>query len=150
MKITLTNLFSALYSVAKSRYNKPYVILLYGSTGIGKTKSAKFIANTLGETLFRKQFSMLRSDEFSSFFLGGKHNQNSLAKELLERESNIILFDKFDKPHPVFHSAFYQLFDEGIYVDRNFTVKMKDSVIICTSNYMSEKEIRSALGEPIF
>ena len=27
---------------------------------------------------------------------------------------------------------------------------MKDSVIICTSNYMSEKEIKTALGEPIF
>ena len=63
MKITLTNLFSALYSVAKSRYNKPYVILLYGNTGIGKTESAKFIANTLGETLFRKQYSILDETE---------------------------------------------------------------------------------------
>ena len=143
-------ILAALYNVAKRRYNKPCVILLYGSTGIGKTESAKFIAATLGEELFRKQFSMLHSEEFSSYIFGGKHNQNSLAKELLERESNIILFDEFDKPHPVFHSAFYQLFDEGIYVDRNYTVKMKDSVIICTSNYMSEKEIRAALGEPIF
>ena len=143
-------ILSALYNVAKCRYNKPCVILLYGSTGIGKTESAKFIASVLGEKLFRKQFSMLHSDEFSSYVFGGKHNQNSLAKELLERESNIILFDEFDKPHPVFHSAFYQLFDEGVYVDRNYTVKMKDSIIICTSNYMSEKEIRSALGEPIF
>lgn len=143
-------ILAALYNVAKHRYDKPCVILLYGSTGIGKTESAKFIAATLGEKLFRKQFSMLHSEEFSSYIFGGKHNQNSLAKELLERESNIILFDEFDKPHPVFHSAFYQLFDEGIYVDRNFTVKMKDSVIICTSNYMSEKEIKAALGEPIF
>lgn len=140
----------ALYNVAKCRYNKPCVILLYGSTGVGKTESAKFIASILEEKLFRKQFSMLHSEEFSSYIFGGKHNQNSLAKELLERESNVILFDEFDKPHPVFHSAFYQLFDEGVYVDRNFTVKMKDSIIICTSNYMSEKEIRTALGEPIF
>ena len=143
-------IISALYNVAKCRYNKPCVVLLYGSTGIGKTESAKFIASVLDEKLFRKQFSMLHSDEFSAYVFGGKHNQNSLAKELLERESNIILFDEFDKPHPVFHSAFYQLFDEGVYVDRNYTVKMADSIIICTSNYMSEKEIRSALGEPIF
>ena len=143
-------ILAALYNVAKCRYNKPCVMLFYGSTGVGKTESAKFIADTLGEHLFRKQFSMLHSEEFSSYIFGGKHNQNSLAKELLERESNVILFDEFDKPHPVFHSAFYQLFDEGVYVDKNFTVKMKDSVIICTSNYMSEKEIKSALGEPIF
>ena len=93
---------------------------------------------------------MLHSEGFSSYIFCGIHNQNNLAKELLERESNVLLFDEFDKPHPVFHSAFYQLFDEGIYVDKNFTVKMKDSVIICTSNYMSEKEIKTALGEPIF
>lgn len=143
-------ILAALYNVAKCRYNKPCVMLFYGSTGVGKTESAKFIADILGENLFRKQFSMLHSEEFSSYIFGGKYNQNSLAKELLERESNVILFDEFDKPHPVFHSAFYQLFDEGIYADRHFTVEMKDSVIICTSNYMSEKEIKSALGEPIY
>ena len=143
-------ILAALYNVAKCRYNKPCVMLFYGSTGVGKTESAKFIADSLNEHLFRKQFSMFHSEGFSSYIFGGKHNQNSLAKELLERESNVLLFDEFDKPHPVFHSAFYQLFDEGIYVDKNFTVKMKDSVIICTSNYMSEKEIKTALGEPIF
>lgn len=143
-------ILAALYNVAKCRYNKPCVMLFYGSTGVGKTESAKFIADTLNEKLFRKQFSMLHSEEFSSYIFGGKYNQNSLAKELLERESNVILFDEFDKPHPVFHSAFYQLFDEGIYADRHFSVKIKDSVIICTSNYMSEKEIKCALGEPIY
>lgn len=143
-------ILAALYNVAKRRYNKPCVMLFYGSTGIGKTETAKFIADILDEKLFRKQFSMLHSEEFSSYIFGGKHNQSSLAKELLERESNVILLDEFDKPHPVFHSAFYQLFDEGIYEDKNYTVKMKDSIIICTSNYMSEKEIKSALGEPIY
>lgn len=143
-------ILSALYNVAKGRYNKPCVLLFYGSTGIGKTETAKYIADTLQEPLLRKQFSMLHSDEFSSYIFGGKHNQNSLAKELLERESNVVLFDEFDKPHPVFHSAFYQLFDEGIYEDKNYTVHMKDSIIICTSNYMSEKEIKSALGAPIY
>ncbi len=143
-------ILSALYNVAKGRYNKPCVLLFYGSTGIGKTESAKVIAETLQEKLFRKQFSMLHSEAFSSYIFGGKHNENSLARELLERESNVVLLDEFDKPHPVFHSAFYQLFDEGIYEDKNYTVKMGNSIIICTSNFMSEKEIKSALGEPIY
>lgn len=149
-EIAQAMIVEALYNVAKRRYDKPCVMLFYGSTGIGKTESAKFISEVLKEKLFRKQFSMLHSEEFSSYVFGGKHNQNSLAKDLLERESNVVLFDEFDKPHPVFHSAFYQLFDEGIYSDRNFTVQMKDSIIICTSNYLSESEIKKALGEPIF
>lgn len=88
--------------------------------------------------------------EFSNYLFGSKHSQDSFAKDLLERESNVILIDEFDKPAPVFHSAFYQLFDEGIYEDKNYKVEMKNSIIICTSNYKSIDEIKEKLGEPIF
>lgn len=108
-------IIGTLYDVAKGRFNKPCVMLFYGNTGIGKTETAKYIAEKLNERLFRKQFSMLHSEEFTSYLFGGKHNQNSFAKELLERESNVILLDEFDKPNPVFYSAFYQLFDEGVF-----------------------------------
>lgn len=125
-------------------------MLFYGNTGIGKTETAKYIAEKLNERLFRKQFSMLHSEEFTSYLFGGKHNQNSFAKELLERESNVILLDEFDKPNPVFYSAFYQLFDEGVFADKNYTVTMKNAIIICTSNFLSEEQIRERLGDPIY
>ena len=143
-------IIGALYDVAKRRYRKPCVMLFYGSTGVGKTETAKYIADTLEEPLFRKQFSMLHSDEFTAYLFGGKHNQNSFAKELLERESNVILLDEFDKPHPVFYSAFYQLFDEGVFSDKNYTLHMDNAIIICTSNFLSEKQIKEQLGDPIF
>lgn len=143
-------ILGTLYEVAKGRYKKPCVILFYGNTGIGKTETAKYISEVIKQPLFRKQFSMLHSEEFSSYMFGGKHSQNSLAKELLERESNVVLFDEFDKPHPVFYSAFYQLFDECILVDKNYTVKMQNSIIICTSNFLSEKNIKEQLGDPIY
>lgn len=148
--IAQQQILSTLYNVVKGRFDKPCVMLFYGNTGVGKTETAKYIADVLGQPLFRKQFSMLHSNEFGSYIFGGKHSQNSLAKELVERESNVVLFDEFDKPNPVFYSAFYQLFDEGVLVDKNYTVKMKNSIIICTSNFMSEKEIKEKLGEPIF
>lgn len=143
-------IIGTLYDVAKGRFNKPCVMLFYGNTGIGKTETAKYIAEKLNERLFRKQFSMLHSEEFSSYLFGGKHNQNSFAKELLERESNVILLDEFDKPNPVFYSAFYQLFDEGVFADKNYTVTMKNAIIICTSNFLSEEQIRERLGDPIY
>ena len=93
---------------------------------------------------------MLHSEEFTSYLFGGKHNQNSFAKELLERESNVILLDEFDKPNPVFYSAFYQLFDEGVFADKNYTITMKNAIIICTSNFLSEDQIRERLGDPIY
>ena len=60
------------------------------------------------------------------------------------------MLDEFDKAHPSFHSAFYQLFDEGIYEDQNYYLELKKSIIICTSNYLSLEEIEENLGSPIF
>lgn len=148
--IARQQIVGALYDVAKKRYKKPCVMLFYGSTGVGKTETAKYISDVLKEPIFRKQFSMLHSEEFTSYLFGGKHNQNSFAKELLERESNVILLDEFDKPHPVFYSAFYQLFDEGVFSDKNYTLQMDNAIIICTSNFLSETQIREQLGDPIF
>ena len=42
------------------------------------------------------------------------------------------------------------MFDEGIFEDQNYIVQLKKSVIICTSNYKDEDEIRKELGDAIF
>lgn len=143
-------LLAALYPLTKKEHIKPIVILLYGKTGVGKTETAKYISSVIGEPLFRKQFSMLHSETFASYFFGGSHTQPSLAKELLARESNVILFDEFDKPSPVFYSAFYQFFDEGEFEDSQYSVNLERSIIICTSNFHSEEEIRKYLGEALY
>ena len=58
----------------------------------------------------------------------------------MDRESNIILLDEFDKANSVFSSTFYQLFDEGKYEDHNYYVKLEKSIIVCTSNYTDEAQ----------
>jgi len=136
--------------MSETSSHKPVVIMFYGKSGIGKTETAKFLSKILGQNLFRKQFSMFHSGEFQGYLFGGNHSQGCFARDLLERESNVILLDEFDKPHPIFHSAFYQLFDEGIFEDKNYSVELYGSIIICTSNYQSEEEIRKNLGDPIF
>lgn len=113
-------LLRALYPMVLSGRIKPVVLLLYGKSGVGKTETANYIAGVLGEPLFRKQFSMFQNSQFSTYLFGGAHYEKSFAKDLLDRESNIILLDEFDKANPVFHSAFYQLFDEGKYEDQNY------------------------------
>lgn len=143
-------LLISLYPLMKSKKAKPSVIMMYGVSGVGKTETAKFISSVLGQQLFRKQFSMFHSEEFSTYIFGGKHVQSCLARDLLERESNVILMDEFDKPAPVFHSAFYQLFDEGTFEDKNYSVDLSNAIIFCTSNYQSEEDIRKNLGDPIF
>lgn len=144
-------LLIALYPLmSKFQNKKPVVIMFYGNSGIGKTETAKFISKILGQPLFRKQFSMFHSSGFQDYLFGGSHSQGCFARDLLERESNVLLLDEFDKPHQMFHSAFYQLFDEGVFEDKNYHVELYNSIIICTSNYQSEADIRKNLGDPIF
>ena len=143
-------LLKALYPLMDNKQNKPVVILFYGDSGLGKTETVQYLAELLGGVLLRKQFSMYQNNEFSNYLFGGKHNQKSFAKDLLARDSNVILLDEFDKANPVFHSAFYQLFDEGIFEDQNYKVNVRHAVIFCTSNYRTEDEIKAKLGLPIY
>ena len=143
----VTNLYKLSHSYNK---DKPIVLLFYGPTGVGKTETAKYIASLMGESIFRKQFSMYQNNSFSDYVFGESHTVSSLARDLLERKSNVILFDEFDKTANIFYSAFYQMFDEGIFVDKNYTVNLKNSIIICTSNFNDLNDIRKTLGEPIY
>ena len=65
---------------------------------------------------------------------------------MLGRESNVILIDEFDKVNPIFFNAFYELFDEGKYVDSNYNVDLEDTIFLCTCNFNSEEEIKRILG----
>lgn len=143
-------LLKALFPLTNNIRTKPVVILFYGGTGLGKTETAQLISNTINEKLFRKQFSMFQNNQFATYLFGGAHYERSFAKELLDRESNVILLDEFDKANTTFHSAFYQLFDEGIYEDQNYSLELMRSIIICTSNYKSIEEIKEHLGTAIF
>lgn len=144
------DLLQSLFPLTLKNRKKPVVLLLYGKSGIGKTETAKFISEVVGEPLFRKQFSMYQNNQFATYLFGGAHYEKSFAKDLLDRESNVLLLDEFDKAHPSFHSAFYQLFDEGIYEDQNYFLKLEKSIIICTSNYNDLNEIEEHLGSAIY
>jgi ATP-dependent Clp protease ATP-binding subunit ClpA len=124
--------------------------MFYGPSGVGKTETAQFVNDLLGGTLLRKQFSMFHNDKFASYLFGGTHSEPSFARDLLDRESGVILIDEFDKANAVFHSAFYQLFDSGVFEDKNYAVQLGPAVIVCTSNYQSETEIREALGDALY
>lgn len=144
------SLLAALYPLTAAGRTRPVVLMFYGPSGVGKTETAQFVNGLLGGELMRKQFSMFHNDKFASYLFGGHHTEGSFARDLLDRESGVILIDEFDKANPIFHSAFYQLFDGGVFEDKNYNVELGSEVIICTSNYGSEDEIRQALGDALF
>lgn len=144
-----SEILQSIYPLTNGRANKPKVIMLYGPPGVGKTETAKLINQTLnGKRLFRKQLSMFHNDNIYSYIFGDK--VNSFAKDLINRETNILLLDEFDKAHPLFYSAFYQMFDEGEFEDKYYKVRLDNTIILCTCNYQSENEIKDKLGTALF
>ena len=146
----IKQILSALYSLKNQKRKKPVSILFLGDSGVGKTETAKYINGFLLGQMVRVQFSMQQTNEAYKYIFGANHGEDSLARELIRRESNLILFDEFDKVQPSFFNAFYQMFDEGEFVDANYSVNVEKCIIICTTNYLSEKEAETKLGAPIF
>ena len=143
-------LISGMYRLISNSRSKPVVLMLYGPSGVGKTERAKSISKTMGGELLRVQFSMMQTTEAYNYVFGAEHSKSSFAKDMMARESNVILIDEFDKVNPAFYNAFYELFDEGKYVDTNYNVALGQAVFLCTCNFGNEQEIKQALGPAMF
>lgn len=129
----------------------PYVIMLYGASSLGKSELVREIAkNSFGGLFLEKHLSMFKNTSYSDYFFGDKPNRKSLGFDLLERESNLVFLDEFDKCPEFFYSAFYTLFDNTIFSDSTYEVDISGLVIILTSNYRNEAEMKKNLGLPIF
>ena len=141
---------SGLYRLSNKKDTKPIVMLFQGPSGVGKTELAKALSNYLGGSLLRIQFSMMQTNEAANYIFGDQHSKSSFAKDLLQRESNIVLIDEFDKVHPNFYNAFYEIFDEAKFTDLNYTVDVKNCIFILTSNFKNQKETIEKIGMPIY
>lgn len=122
---------------------KPLVLMLYGDPGVGKTETAKQLSTSLygNDLIIREQMSMVGGESSVKYFKATSHSEDSFSKALLNRQSNVILFDEFALAPSFFHSAFFQMFDEGVYEDQNYRVDISNSIIICTSNFQTVSEI---------
>lgn len=143
-------LISGLYKLISTASDKPAVLMLYGPSGVGKTETAKSISKVLGGDMLRIQFSMMQSNEAYNYIFGSEHSRSSFARDMMARETNVILIDEFDKVNPIFYNAFYELFDEGRYVDSNYNVNLSNTIFLCTSNFRNESEIKQALTPAMY
>jgi ATP-dependent Clp protease ATP-binding subunit ClpC len=118
--------------------------LLLGPTGVGKTETAKAIA----ECLFHSPHAMTRLD-FSEYaeahaiarLVGappgyiGHDGGGQLTEAVRKRPYQVLLLDEIEKAHRDVLEAFLQVFDEGHMTDgRGRTVDFTNVVIAMTSN----------------
>lgn len=141
----------SMWYLTKTNRQKPYVIMLYGNSSLGKTELVREIADKFYDNnYYEKHLSMFKNDTYSDYFFGERPNRRTLGYDLLERKSNLVFLDELDKCPMHFFSAFYTLFDNVLFKDASYEVDISGLLIILTSNYLSEKEIMDNLGLPIY
>lgn len=130
------------------------VFLFLGPTGVGKTETAK----TVAEYLFGSEANLIRFDmseymeEHSvAKLIGsppgyvGHEEEGQLTGKLRTKPYSVVLLDEIEKAHPRIFDLFLQVFDDGRITDsKGRTVDAKSSIFIMTSNI--QPEITKKLG----
>jgi ATP-dependent Clp protease ATP-binding subunit ClpC len=118
--------------------------LLLGPTGVGKTETAKAVAEVLFHTdmaLTRYDFSEFSEPHSLARLIGappgyvGYEAGGQLTEAVRKRPYQVLLLDEIEKAHPDVLTAFLAVFDEGRLTDgRGRTVDFRNCVIFMTSN----------------
>lgn len=132
------------------------VFLLVGPSGVGKTETARAIADQLfGGERFMTTINMSEFQEKHtvSRLIGsppgyvGFGEGGMLTEAVRQRPYSVVLLDEVEKADPEVLNLFYQVFDKGILNDgEGRAIDFKNTLIIMTSN-LATQEIESLTSQ---
>jgi ATP-dependent Clp protease ATP-binding subunit ClpB len=118
--------------------------LFLGPTGVGKTETAKALAQQLfddEDALVRLDMSEYMEKHTVARLVGappgyvGFEEGGQLTEQVRRRPYSVILFDEIEKAHPDVFNALLQVLDDGRLTDAHGrTVDFRNTVVILTSN----------------
>ncbi len=124
------------------------VFLFLGPTGVGKTETARALADFLFNTekaLITVDMSEYMEKYSVSKILGsppgyvGYEEGGQLTEKVRHRPYSVILLDEIEKAHPEVFNILLQIFEEGRLTDaKGRAVSFRNSIIIMTSNVGSD------------
>jgi len=129
---------------AISNPNKPIGTFMFlGNTGVGKTETAKVIANEIfgPNSLIRIDMSEYSEKISASRLTGaapgyvGYEEGGQLTEAVRRKPFSVVLFDEIEKAHSDIYNVLLQILDEGRLTDNTGrVVNFKNTIIIMTSN----------------
>lgn len=129
--------------------NRPVGSFIFlGPTGVGKTETAKALAEFLFDTeksLLRLDMSEYMEKHSVSRLIGappgyvGFEEGGQLTEKVRRQPYSLILIDEIEKAHPDVFNILLQLLDEGRLTDgQGRTVDFRNTILIMTSNIGSD------------
>ncbi|WP_119173262.1 type VI secretion system ATPase TssH [Halarcobacter anaerophilus] len=125
------------------------VFLLVGPSGVGKTETARVIADlmyggerfitTINMTEFQEKHTVSRLIGSPPGYVGyGEGGQ--LTDPVRVKPYSVVLLDEIEKAHPDILNLFYQIFDKGVANDgEGRIIDFKNTIIIMTSNLATQE-----------
>ena len=142
---------TGIVKIFKAGLNNPYkpisTMVFAGPTGVGKTASAKALADYFfGKGQKRSPLIRIDMSEFQhpgmiSRFIGAGKQVGKLVQEIRERPFSVLLLDEVEKAAPTIFDALLTVLDEGMMVDAYGRVtNFRNTIIIMTTNLGSSNQ----------
>ncbi|MBI3722629.1 ATP-dependent Clp protease ATP-binding subunit, partial [bacterium] len=118
---------------------KPAAVYLFvGPTGVGKTESARVLAERLfgsAERLVRFDMSEYQDSQGYLRLAGTEEREGELPKKVREQPFSVILFDEIEKAHESVFDMLLSVLGEGRLVDHGGrAADFRSAIVIMTSN----------------
>lgn len=136
----------ARYGFCAGSTRRPRATLLFlGPTGVGKTETARRLAQLLrpdGEAFLKIDCSLFSQGHEVSALVGappsyvGRDQKPLLNPDIIEQENSVVLFDEIEKGQPELWNILLQIMEDGeiLLLNGGRRVSFQNSIVILTTN----------------